>query len=149
MKRDRKEIIKVLMPIGCVLLGILILIVLWMLLALEGRAEEVISGREGCQWLVEVSGSSGDLMDVSRAGCDIKGVNRMCCTLVSMPVYVTPGICVCRSSHADLTALSDLLTSRGSIGSYSRFYRAERLPSTGRRVRGIEPLRLDKDKRFL
>jgi len=143
------RMIKIVRVIAIGLIGILICLIVCMILRVDAEAEGVISGREGCQWLVGKRVSIGDLKEVIRDGLGIKGVDGMCWTLFSMMSLVTAGICVCPSTHADLTSLSNLLTSRGSLRLGYRLYNPKSLPSTGRRVRAIKSIESDKGKRFL
>jgi len=145
MKRRIKE--AVIIYVKAIVLAILILIGACVLLSMTDRGiiEPVTEG-ERYQWLEGKHGSSGDLKEVIKDGLGIKGVSCWGWTYPSMMSFVTAGICVCRSSHADLTALSLLFTSRGSIGSYSigsirlgsRLFNLKSLPSTGPRVKAIK-----------
>jgi len=143
------RMIKIVRVIAIGLIGILVCLIVCMILRVECCIKRGISGREGCQWLVGERVSIGDLRREERAGCGIKGVGGMCWTLFSMMSLVTAGICVCPSTHADLTSLSNLLTSRDSLRLGYRLYRAKSLPFTGRTVRVIKSIEYIKGKRFL
>jgi len=138
-EQNDKMIDKVSMIIGC-----LVWLIRCMILRVSARIKRGISGREGCQCLVSLGGSIGDLRREERADCGIKGVDRMSWLTCLTNLTVIAGICVGVSIHVYLTALSDLLTSRGSLRLGYRLYRAKSLPSTGRTVRAIKSIRLNK-----
>jgi len=146
MNKEQKVIrmIKIVRVIAIGLIGCLVCLIVCMILRVNAEAEGGISGREGCQWLVGKHGSIEDLRGGYRGGFGIKGVDRMGWTYPSMMSLVTAGICVCPSIHVYLTASLNLLTSRDSLRLGYTLYRAKSLPSTGRTVRAIKSIRLNK-----